>query len=201
MDVIATRAAVLAADSKLDQAEEFFLQVHQAYDRTLGSSDPLTWTAACNLAVAQQMLGKLDLAENTLRGLLGSVESTSMPDDPSAIRALDVLGSICLLKGRYDEAGELFLRALPIQRRFKGPRYFELLRSMLLLLVTCLTNEKPAEAEKIALGCLHEHEENSVSEIHMCLGLVVAIRELYQKQGQLDRARNMLKKGSGRVWA
>ena len=62
---------------------------------------------------------------------------------------------------------------------------------MLLLGLSCINADKPAEAEKLILGCFHEYEENSVSDVPMCLGLVVVVAELYQKQGKLDQAGHM----------
>jgi len=62
---------------------------------------------------------------------------------------------------------------------------------MLLLGLSCINADKPAEAEKLILGCFHEYEENSDSDVPMCLGLVVVVAELYQKQGKLDHAEKM----------
>lgn len=192
LEVISTRAALLVTDGKLDQAEELFLQVHQASENSPSASNSLTWTAAYNLAMIQQELGKLDLAEGTLRCVLNSVGSTAaIPDHPHAIRVIEALGAICLRQGKFGEAGDLYLRALPSQRTLLNPQYFELLKSMLYLALTCLCADKPAEAEKMALTCLHEYEEHSISDIPVSLGIVVAIGEMYQKQGQKDRAEHM----------
>ncbi|KAH8789342.1 hypothetical protein F5882DRAFT_461247 [Hyaloscypha sp. PMI_1271] len=134
---IGSRAAVLAADGKLDEAESLFLQVEKGFSNTVGPNDPLTWRAGQNLSVVQQKLKRADLAEGTLRRVLNSVESTAGPGDSRTIR---------------------IVRAL---------------------------------TEKMILGCFHEYEENSVSDVPMCLGLVVVVAELYQKQGKLDQAGHM----------
>ena len=116
---IGSRAAVLAADGKLDEAESLFLQVEKGFSNTVGPNDPLTWRAGQNLSVVQQKLKRADLAEGTLRRVLNSVESTAGPGDSRTIRIVRALSGFCLLEGRFEEAGNLSLRVLSVQKTSK----------------------------------------------------------------------------------
>jgi tetratricopeptide (TPR) repeat protein len=188
---ISSRAEILTATGKLEEAETSFLQVANGAERTLGTSDPMTWTAFQNLSAVQQKQGKFELTESTLRRVLGFIEKEGGHDHPRAVRTVEALSSVTLLRGNYSEAVNLSLRALSARRASKGPEYMNLVESMLLLAVSCIYGNKSTEAEKAVLACLQAYTEILDPKVHVVLGLVVEVATLYQKQGRLEQAIDM----------
>ena len=195
LDASSSRARVLVAGGKLDEAEEIYLELLTRYEHSLGSSASLTSQAACSLASVQQQLGKLDRAEETYRRVLTGLENAVGPDHPLTIRLVGELGAICLEQKKLSEAGEFFLRALPVRRTARTIEYVMLLLSIRRLALAYLSAGRAAEAEKMAILCLEEHELTSMFDGSLCLATVVATAELYQKPWPASGSRTPISAG------
>jgi tetratricopeptide (TPR) repeat protein/predicted Ser/Thr protein kinase len=183
-----TRAAVLTAQGRFEEALPEFRQGLEERERTLGRDHPLVATAYNNLGSALVELGRYDEALQALELAKASWERSYGPRHPLVATALNGIGVVLEQVGRYQEARERLEQALVLREAVFGRDHVNVavtLDNLGAVLAHLGAYDEARRASQRALelrakhlGTRHPHYASSLVN----LGWVA------EKQGRLDEA-------------
>lgn len=105
---------------EFEEAESHFRKILEGYGKTLGESARETSSAAVNLALVVQQLGRNDEAEELARTASDGLSKAYGPNDVDTLHAMATLASIVNYQGRYEEAEKLSRETLKRRREVMG---------------------------------------------------------------------------------
>ncbi len=187
-DLRVTRAAILTAQGRFDDALPEFRTGLRERERALGVDHPLVASSYNNLGSALVELGRYDEALEALEHARSIWERSHGPRHPLVATALNGIGAVLEQVGRYDEAREHLEKALALREAAFGADHVNVavtLDNLGAVLVRLgrydearRASERALELRAKHLGTRHPHYASSLVN----LGWVA------EKQGRLDEA-------------
>ena len=110
------------------------------------SHEPEALSAAAELGVLYQRLGRAEAAEGLIRSVLEIRTATLGEDHPASLSSLNQLADFLFSRGRIDEVEPLDRKTLEIRRRVLGEDHPDTLRSLNGLAATLFNQGRYAEA-------------------------------------------------------
>ena len=151
--------------------------------------------AACalgQLGASQGMLGKLDLAENSLRQALALIRKLSGDEHMESV-CLSHLAWVLYLRGKMDEAESMSRQELTMARKLRGNEHEEVATSLNNLGLVLKDRGRLEEAEALereALAMDRKLFGSNHPEVALALGNLASVLE---KEGKVAEAESMLR--------
>ncbi len=187
-DLRVTRAAVLSAQGRFEEALPEFRKGLEQRERVLGLDHPLVASSYNNLGSALVEVGRFDEALQALERAKTIWDHSYGPRHPVVATALNGIGAVLEQMGRYEEARERLEQALALRETIFGPDHVNVavtldnLGSVLVSLgeydEARAASGRALELRATHLGTRHPHYASSLVN----LGLAA------EKQGQFDEA-------------
>lgn len=151
---------------------EFKKAIDFAIENELTEENDILLDAYRQLAECQRLLGELEDAWATYESLIEAAEEQG--DQDMVATALDGLGVICMIQGRFDEAREFLLKSLAIHEELEEPEGLSLSHGNLARLHVHLEDWEGAE-KHIAIAKRIDEEEDNVEGVRFAELLLAEI--------------------------
>ncbi|KAJ5520025.1 hypothetical protein N7463_000478 [Penicillium fimorum] len=191
LDKISRVSGLLAAQIKLDAAEELSTRGLARYEKALGQDHTLTLSTSGNLGNLYSSQGKLDQAEQMYTRALAGYEKALGPDHTSTLQTFNNLGKLYSSQGKLDQAEQMYTRALAGYKKALGQDHTSTLDA-----VHCFGNlyssqGKLDQAEQMYTRALAGYEKALGPDHTSTLQTINNLGNLYSSQGKLDQAEQM----------
>ncbi len=163
-------------------------------DRTLGAEHSETLTAANNLALVYDHLGRFSEAEALYRRVLDASERTLGPEHPHTLTTMNNLAAMSYQRKKYPEAEAMYRRALETQERTLGPDHPDTLTSTNNLATLFDNQGRYDEAEPLHRRALEARERILGVEHPHTLMSVATFGGWYFVQGRYDEAESLTRR-------
>ena len=110
------RVAVLLGGQHAESVVNKMREIMETRKRTLGKQHPYTLLAMANMAIVLSAMGRLDEAEDLIRGGLPVAQQNLGPDHIGTLFGEHTLACVLLQKGQYAEAERMLIHVTEKQR-------------------------------------------------------------------------------------
>ncbi|MFL6547686.1 MAG: protein kinase domain-containing protein [Povalibacter sp.] len=196
-----TRAGLLAdlgrlelVRSNLDKAEPYFTQALAIMREEKGLRDPEVASILLDMASVRAWRDDLDGAERAAREAVSIYqESIPLKLHPDRVMANSRLAEVLFLKGKIDEAGDLYQSVLDSQRVLYGSTTSQVADTLDSLGQIRLAQNKLAEAEKLTREAIQVNTQARGKDYYMTGYLRTSLAQILTRQGHLHEAESELR--------
>ena len=191
-----TQAGLLADIGRLElarnnfaKAEEYFTSALAMMRAARGMRDPEVASILLDMASLRSWRDDLDGAERAAREAVGIYQETiPLKLHPDRVMADSRLAEVLSLKGKTDEAGELYQSVLESQKVLYGPNSTQVADTLDSLGQVRLAQGNLAEAEKFTREAIDVNVDAQRGEYYMTGYLRTSLAQILTRQGRFKEA-------------